>query len=246
MKIEIPTTCPSCNSTLDRVNDQIFCRNTECAGVNSKKVLGFIKVMKIKGLGEKTVEKLDITDIHDIYTLDRDTCVDIIGEKLTDKILAEIDKSKISTVSMFLSSFSISLIGATAANKIKTRNIQDLSYDLLRKYGLGEKAAMNLSEWVINTYPYYEDLPISFKEVEEVQKLDDKYSVCITGKIPGYTKATISAELADLGVKVVNSVTKTTTHLICDETKGSAKEKKADSLNIPIVKFDKFKEIINV
>lgn len=246
MKIEIPTECPSCKSTLERVKDQLFCNNEACSAVANKKLLGFIKTMKIKGLGEKTVEKLGLVDIHDIYTIDREAAVFIIGEKLTDKLLAEIDKSRTTKIATFLSAFSIPLIGSSASSKIKTNDIASLDYDTLRKFGLGDKAAYNLSEWVSNTYQEYEDLPITFEEPEVEVEFKTNYSVCITGKIPGYTKNTMTAELHNLGVKVVGSVTKSTTHLICGERKGSAKENKAEAMNIPILTYDNFKEIINV
>lgn len=243
-KIEIPKYCPSCNSTLDRVKDQLFCRNLSCEAIAIKQVLGFIKVLKIKGLGERTVEKLKISNIKDIYTLDKSEVENIIGQKLSDKLFIEIDKSKLTKVSIFLAAFSIPLIGNTSARKVKTNDIDSLTYDVLRKYGLGDKAATNLSKWITEIYPKYKELPITFEEIEKEVVFDTTYSVCVTGKIPGYTKATITTELANLGVKVTSSVIKSTTHLICNDRKGSTKEKKAESLGIPITTFEEFKEMI--
>ena len=82
MKIEIPTTCPSCESKLERVKDQLFCRNPNCGETQLKKVVNYAKVMKIKGLGEKTVEKLDLRSISDIYSLTLSAASAAIGEKL--------------------------------------------------------------------------------------------------------------------------------------------------------------------
>lgn len=240
-KIEIPKYCPSCNSILDRVKDQLFCRNPDCGAVANKKVLGFIKVMKIKGLGEKTVEKLDIKDIHDIYYLDPYEAEKIIGEKLTAKLMKEIEKSLVIPVAQFLQAFSIPLIGKTASTKVITNDIGAITYDSLRGNGLGDKSASNLAEWVINDYPYYADLPNSFEVIEE-QSFSTQYSACVTGKVPGYTKATITSELAALGVQVTSSVTKKTTHLVCDKPTGSLKEQKAEKLKLPILTYKEFKE----
>jgi NAD-dependent DNA ligase len=243
-KIEIPTNCPSCNSKLERVNDQLFCNNELCGAVNIKRIEGFIKALKIKGLGIKTIEKLDITDIHDIYSIDRDTSIDAIGEKLTDKLLSEIEKSKVTTVTQFLSAFSIKLIGNTSASKVLTENIGAITYKQLVGYGLGDKAASNLYDWVITEYPYYEDLPITFRTEIKTNE-DSKYSVCITGRNPGYTKAEMTSQLNTSGVKVTSAINKQTTHLICGVRKNSAKETRAEQLNMPIVTFEEFKEILN-
>lgn len=244
MKIEIPTQCPSCNATLERVNDQLFCKNTNCSAQSNKRVMGFIKAMKIKGLGEKTVEKLGISSIRDIYTLDPSYMEEVLGEKITEKLLAEIDKSKTATVSMFLAGMGIPLVGVSTAKKILTTNLEILTLESIMACGIGKKAASNLVKWINTEYKStYKHLPINLTlDDVDTKALDLGYVVCITGKVPGYTKAKIAEELTNKGVKVVGSVTKNTTHLICNERKGTLKEKKAESLNIPIVTFEEFKE----
>ena len=61
-EIIIPTHCPACNSVLDIVNDQLFCRNPDCPAKSSKRIEHFAKTLKIKGLGKATIEKLDLQD----------------------------------------------------------------------------------------------------------------------------------------------------------------------------------------
>ncbi len=68
-KIEIPQHCPSCASTLERVKDQIFCRNSSCNAKSVKQVQHYAKIARIKGLGLKTIEKLELDKISDIYDL---------------------------------------------------------------------------------------------------------------------------------------------------------------------------------
>ena len=50
-----PTQCPSCDSVLEWVNDQLFCRNRACPAQNSKAVEHFAKTIKIKGLGPAAI-----------------------------------------------------------------------------------------------------------------------------------------------------------------------------------------------
>ena len=78
MKIEIIKNCPSCDSLLERVNDQLFCRNDYCDSRNTKQVEKYANVVRIKGLGLATINKLGLTSITDIYKLEKDNIVDII------------------------------------------------------------------------------------------------------------------------------------------------------------------------
>jgi DNA ligase (NAD+) len=52
-----PTNCPACNSDLELVNDQLFCRNSLCPAQSAKKLEHFARTIKIKGLGPSTIEK---------------------------------------------------------------------------------------------------------------------------------------------------------------------------------------------
>ena len=61
-----PTSCPSCMTNLVWVKDQLFCHNTQCSGKTSKRIEHFASTLKIKGLGPKTVEKLQIQDLYDL------------------------------------------------------------------------------------------------------------------------------------------------------------------------------------
>ena len=110
-QIQIPTHCPACNSLLETVKDQLFCRNVNCPEQTSKKVEHFAKTLKIKGLGAATIEKLMLEDYHDIYSLTENEIVDILdSEKLGEKLFAEIEKSRSADLTTLLPAFSIPLI----------------------------------------------------------------------------------------------------------------------------------------
>ena len=95
MKIEIPTHCPCCNYKLELVNDQLFCRNQACSAQLSKRVEHFCKTMQIKGMGAKTIEKLNLADITELYYLDLDDVAEKLNsKKIAEKLIAEIDSSR--------------------------------------------------------------------------------------------------------------------------------------------------------
>ena len=238
-KINIPINCMSCNSTLVRIKDQLFCQNNLCPAKTSKRLLHYIKTMKILGLGEKTLEKLNIETINELYEFTEQGLIDTLGEKIGTKIYKEINKSKETTLQRFLAAQSIPLIGKTAGEKIgnTVSSISEITEEICKKAELGEKATNNLVNWVHNEYI---ELPITFIEAEPVQS---GLAICISGRIPGYTKAKIKELLLDYNVTVKDSVTKDLDYLITNEG-NTAKVNKAKTYNIIVMNFSDFMEKI--
>jgi DNA ligase (NAD+) len=202
--------------------------------------------MKIKGLGPRTIEKLNLETIPDIYLLDEISLVDKLGEKLGKKLFAEIDKSKKCDFATFLSSLSIPLIGKTASKKIAetgTNSLNQLCYDPLNKV-LGPKALKSLDEWLETNYEFYIDLPIEFiKKKVPIKRLG---KVCITGKLNDFANRTVASEyLEGLGYTTVTTVNRQTNYLVDEEGKPSSKSNKAKELNINIVTIKQLEEIAN-
>lgn len=240
MKIEIPTKCPCCEYTLELQNDQLFCRNTGCPAQLNKKLEHFAKTLGIKGFGPKTVEKLNLADITEIYYLDLDDVTSQLGsEKTAAKLLGEIDQSRTASLDKILAAFSIPLIGATAATKLCSvvKSIDEISPEKCREAGLGEKATANLISWLETEFlELREFLPFSFKSSQTVSNTDNGKNICITGKLVSFkTKSEAADKLASLGYNVTDSVTKTTNYLVDESDKGSSKRKKAEELGIPII-----------
>ena len=240
MKIKIPTNCPCCEYTLELVNDQLFCRNQACSAQLDKKLEHFCKTLGIKGMGAKTLEKLQLTDITEIYYLELDEIIESLGsEKIAVKLLDEINKSRNSDLATILPAFSIPLVGNTAAQKISklVQSIDEITTERCRQAGLGEKVTNNLISWLETDFQEMREfLPFSFTvDNKPVANVTGK-SVCITGKLTSFktkSEATKALELA--GFKVTESVTKTTDYLVDEDNKGSSKRTKADQLGITII-----------
>lgn len=242
MKIEIPTTCPCCDYKLELVNDQLFCRNTACGAQLGKKVEHFCKTLGIKGMGPKSVEKLDLQDITELFYLDVDSVAEALGsQKTAEKLLDEIERAKSADLATVLASFSIALVGNTASQKICSvvGHIDEISYDTCKQAGLGDKVTENLLGWLQTDFPdLREFLPFSFKSNHNSTSTsnNNNKTVCITGKLSSYkTKAEAYKALETAGYKVVESVTKTTDYLVDEEDKASTKRKKAESLGVQII-----------
>jgi NAD-dependent DNA ligase len=240
MQIEIPKYCPCCDYTLELVNDQLFCRNQACSAQLNKKVEHFCKALGLKGFGTKTIEKLNLGDITEIFALDMASIINQIGsEKIAEKLIDEINRAKGSDLATVLSSFSIPLIGQTASNKIASvvNTVDDISVETCKQAGLGEKATQNLLNFIEIDLPEMRQfLPFSFTSSKQTVTQTPGKSVCITGKLKTFkTKTLATAALISAGYNVVESVTKTTNYLVDEENKGSTKRTKADTLGITII-----------
>lgn len=242
MKIEIPTTCPCCEYKLELVNDQLFCRNTACGAQLGKKVEHFCKTLGIKGMGPKSVEKLNLQDLTELFYLDQDSVAEALGsERTAIKLLDEIERAKTADLATVLASFSIPLVGATASQKICSvvDHIDQISYDTCKAAGLGDKVTENLIGWLQTDFPDLQEfLPFSFKSNRNSisSSNSNNKTVCITGKLSSYkNKAEAYKALEAAGYKAVESITKTTDYLVDEEDKASTKRKKAESLGIQII-----------
>jgi DNA ligase (NAD+) len=243
MKIEIPTQCPCCQYPLTLVNEQLFCRNTACGAQLGKKLEHFCKTLGIKGMGPKTLDKLALADLSELFYLDIDTLATQLGSvKTAEKLLREIDMAKSASLETVLVSFSIPLFGNTAAKKLCAHitDINDITYEVCKKAGLGDKVTENLINWLQTEFvDLKEFLPFSFKVSQNSSVLNtqaDAASVCITGKLKSFkTKAEAQKALLAAGYSVVESVTKNTQYLVDEENKSSSKRIKAESLGTPII-----------
>ncbi len=248
--IQIPTNCPACNSLLETVKDILYCRNESCSAKSSKKIEHFAKALKIKGLGKATIERLDLQDFHDIYSLSQEEIVEILGsEKLGEKLFVEIENSKSANLTTLLPAFSIPLIGRSASQKLTRRisTIFEITYQKCVDSGLGPKAASNLLNWLDDVFyaNEYEQLPFSF-DCEITPVVDDvpsKGVVCITGKLKSYkTKSMAQEVLQNYGYETKDNLTKAVTILLNESGIESAKTKKAQEMGITI--YNNIKQIL--
>ena len=236
-----PTNCPACNSELELVNDQLFCRNPQCPAQWDKKVEHFASTLKIKGLGPATLNKLQIQDYQELYRLTVDEIQVRLGSlKLAEKLFAEIEKSKQSKLVTIIPAFSIPLIGRSASQKLcdTISNIEDISEKSCTEAGIGPKATASLINFMeTEFYPnnYKDCLPFNWNN-KIVKKKEVTGVVCISGKLKTYpTKAFAEKVLNNYGFVVKSSLTKDCTHLINESGIESAKTQTARDRGVLII-----------
>lgn len=239
--VEIPTQCPACGGLLTFVNMQLFCKNKDCSAQTLKQLIHFAKTLDIKGLGEKTLEKLDFESAFDIYEFSEGYFTDTLGFKLGGKLYQEIQTSKTKPFEVFLAAVGIPLVGPITANKLVgiCEQIYDISRETCRQAGIGEKATQNLLDW-LEEGEWQRCPNLNFSKETEVTK----WVVCITGKLTSFkSKSTAETWLRELGCKVTSTVTKETNVLISEDGKtSSSKYQQALSKNLKILTISQFKD----
>jgi len=236
--IEIPTNCPICGSILELINEQLFCKNDDCSAQSFKNILHYIKKMKILGLGEKSLEKINIESINDLYTITEETLISKMdSEKLGIKIYNSIHNNKEKTLDEYLSSFGIPMVGTSASKKLAlvTNTIWNINKDTCKEAGLGNVVTTNLLDWLESNKSKFKDLPIRILTTDKQPKVLLK--VCVTGKLNNFSsREKAKQHLSQYGIEIVKSISSKVNYLVCDvENSSSSSYIKANKLNIPIV-----------
>tara|TARA_B100000242_G_scaffold63997_1_gene39250 strand:+ start:3827 stop:5869 length:2043 start_codon:yes stop_codon:yes gene_type:complete len=211
------------------------------------------QAMDIEGLGSKTIDQMVdkgiIKSIKDLYLLRKESFRDLDGfaEKSINNLLSSINKSKNIKLSNFIYALGIKEIGLETSKNLSKRfltieNIYSATVDdFISVDDIGEVASSNLHAFFSdksNIKFLKEIINLGFKlEAEKVlsrnSKIEDK-KIAITGKLSSISRDELKSKLEDLGVKVVNSISKNTDYIIVGSDAGS-KLAKAKALNIEII-----------
>ena len=243
-----PTTCPSCDSMLERVNDLLYCYNKSCPAQWDKKLQHFATSLKIKGLGPATITKLQLESFQELYELTVAEIEQRLGSaRLAEKLFQELNNSKNASLQTLLPAFAIPLFGRSASQKLcdSISHIEEITEKSCTEAGIGPKASMNILNWLEDEYypqRLADTLPFSWT-AEKVERKPTIGVVCITGKLKTYpTKAHAQEVLNRYGYVVKSSLTKDCTHLVNESGIESAKTQTARERGVLII--NNVKELI--
>lgn len=265
-----PKTCPICGGHLIQMYKDapdIYCVSSSCPTQVSRAISYFVSrdCMDIAGLGETIVDELIkagyVADIADIYTLHtrRDELVQtgIIGrEKNTDKILANIEKSKQQDAYKFLCGLGIPNVGKTTAKSLMKHfaNIETLMSasveEISKVEDVGDITASSIKNYFTdrgNAKMVQKMIDMGLKATTDTVSVGSKLAgkiVVITGTLPTLGRKE-AAELVEAnGGKCSGSVSKKTSFVLAGEAAGS-KLTKAQELGITVIDEEAFLKMIN-
>ncbi len=266
-----PEVCPACGQPVEHLEGEVawYCVNAACPAQLIRNVEHFVSrgAMDIVGLGIKIVEQLVaeglIQDVADLYTLKRETLLNLEGfaEKKADNLLEAIAASKTRPLSRLLTALGIRGVGEVVAADL-ARYYPDLdalsraSVDELQAIeGIGPNIATAIVDWFAN--PANQRVLAKLKEAgvwpkAEVEAEEGSpsqslagLSFVVTGTLPGFTRSEVKAFIQSHGGRVSNSVSKKTDYLVAGEKAGS-KLTKARQLGVPILNEEGLKHLAGV
>lgn len=270
----IPDNCPVCGSSVIKKEGNVghFCSNKDCFAKNYRKLHYFVskKCFNIDGLGPSILNQLLdnglIKNEVDLFKLKSGDLkpLERFADKKSEKIIKSILNSKTITLSKFINSLGISLIGEEASfliskeiskNIAKDENIINFLIKYLKKEnisevnGIGEKMNKEIKDYFNN-----EDNIIKLKELDKMgieiiiekvnqnNKLNNK-NFLFTGSLEKIERDEAKDLVKKLGGNILSSVSKNLDYLVVGENAGSKLEK-AKKQNIKILNEADFLKLI--
>lgn len=257
IKIQFPTTCPSCQHALVKpLEESVWrCINTNCPAQLEEHLIHFVskQAMDIFGFGEENVRTFVanniIQNITSIYTIDYDKVRQLEGwkEKSIQNLKEGIEASKHNELHRLIVGLGIRHIGSTTA-KLLAKKVEKLSdfqtwtqEQFTELEDIGPKVAQSLFQFFgdaenINTIEMLSTLGVNIYKTETTlasEKLSGKTFLC-TGTFPQHSRDDIKVMIEKNGGKNLSAVSANLDFLIAGEKAGSklAKAQKISSIQI--------------
>ncbi len=252
-RFKMPAHCPVCGAEVVRAEDEVAyrCIGKACPAQLKQSLFffGARGAMDIEGLGEKLLEQLVdkgiVKGLPDLYHLDASTLIDLerMGNKSADNLLAQIERSKQTTLARFLVALGIRQVGEATAKALAEhfRTIDALTdatpeqLEEVRDVGPGVAASIAQFFGEKQNRKVIQRLRDAGVKPAEVVKVHGKLSgkkFVLTGGLEGMTRPEATRRIEALGGRVVSSVSSETDYVVVGDEAGS-KLKKAEKLGIP-------------
>lgn len=255
-KWQMPTTCPSCQSTLVREEDEVIwrCENVSCPARLRRALQHFAsrRAMNIEGLGEAVVDQLVtsglVRDYADVYDLKAEPVAELerMGKKSAANLVAEIDRSRGADLWRLLHAIGIRHVGEGGARALASAlrsmaAIRQAPVEML-------EAVPDVGAVVARSIRTFFDESRNGAVIDRLAqagvRMEDQgpagaealgalagQTFVLTGTLPTMSREEASEAIARLGGKVTSSVSKKTTYVVVGAEPGS-KLDKARSLGV--------------
>lgn len=276
-KNRFPEACPVCNGKVEKLEQGIdlYCVNPACPAQLKERLRWYCgrSQMDIEGVGDKLVDQLvDRGMVHtfaDLYKLKAEdlavlsseieqgdkTVTRTVGEKVAQKVVANIDRSRGQPLERLLAGLGIRHVGNRVAHVLAT-NFGSL--DAIAAASEEELAAVNEIGEVIadSVHDFFHNdagrnavaalKAVGVDPKQEVRRAEDTAglplagkTVVVTGTLQKMTRDEIEGLIVKLGGKASGSVSKKTSFVVAGESAGS-KLDKAQQLGVEVIDEETF------
>ena len=266
--VKYPEKCGTCGAELVNAGTRLFCPNKTCSKRIKHQIEKWISVIDIRDFGKTLIDNLfecgDIHSISDIYSLTEEKLTrHFLSESSAQevslgakKVLASIQKSRTMPLVQFIAGFDIEGIGETMVEKLVEAGFDTLEKllaatreDIAAVYQFAEITADVLVTGLEENADEMRNLvesgiiQVTIPDLKN-GKLAGK-SFCFTGELYTMKRSEAEARVKSLGGSAKSSVVKGLSYLVTNDTgSGSAKNKKAAELGIPVIDEQAFLELL--
>ena len=265
-EFHVPKTCPICGSPVVRPEGEAIhrCSDPKCSIRTRRGLHHFASkgAFDIDGLGPKIIDTLfennlvkSPVDLFKLTTGDLQP-LERFAEKSAQNVYDAIQKSKEVTLERFIYALGIRIVGVETANDLAAqfgsidKLIQAKYEDIERMYGVAEKSAKVIYEWLQDkkNIELVHDLQKAGVKIKpyhspvKANKLEGK-SFVVTGTLPALSRDDAHKKIIQYGGIVHLSISAKTDYVILGENPGS-KFDKAKKLGTKIIDEKKFLEMI--
>lgn len=265
-RVDLPETCPSCNTVLRWKNDFLKCPKS--ALCRCQVIQGIVYWFRTLGnadwFGLKTVEKLvdgGYDGLERIYAMTTDQFA-----RLGFGPVQSVNLAKATTTSRekevedwrLLAAFGIPDLGKGDSRKLlgffRLETLPDITAgDILELHGFGEVTSQSITAGIRAIKGTFQHmLALKFNLIRtplesEKETIDNPIrglGIVFTGKMKRGTRQQMQAEAWNLGAKVQTAVSGTTSYLVCGEKAGATKIAKAEKVDAKAISEDDFLDLI--
>lgn len=247
--------CPACKelATLSESGVDALCANPDCEGGDLVRLKKTIELFGIEFISDNTVEALasaGFNTLEKIFSLSEQDIADLpgFGLKSASYLVNALKSAELTEAKVIKSAF-LKGIGERKAKVLLDHYgslvdmISSVMVDGLAPIeGFGEVQTNLINQGIgeiADQLHRFKSLGVRI--IPHEAPTEGGQVVCCTGTCPLFPRKTLKKVLEDKGFTVVDSVTKNTTLLLCDDPDGSSsKLKKARKAGIPIKSYSDF------
>jgi len=249
---DVPTSCPECNTRLERDGEYLVCRGLDCPAQIAGAIKRWVQKIGVLHCGEALIEALIeagmVQDMADLYLLDPDKAasVDINGRRAggsATKAITNLNSKKTLPIHVFVGALGIPLIGRSMAKIIVDAGYTSLS-DMLKAHisdiakipGVGDTKARSFVEGFFDRAGLIVKLTTDAGiRVQAATGPLVGTSFCLTG----FRDAKLTDALEKLGATVKGSVSKKLDYLVSsDPNSQTGKATKARQYGTKVIGID--------
>ncbi len=263
-RFHMPTHCPVCGADVLRLEDEVAyrCQNVACPArlKQSLRFFGHRGAMDVEGLGEKLVDQLVdqgiVADLADLYHLDLERLVALerMGKKSAENLLAQLERSKQTTLPRFLVALGIRQVGEATAKALALHfgtldAVMDADVEALTAVrDVGPEVAAMIHAFFAE--PRHRALierlraaGVTPAPVTETRGPLAGKKFVLTGGLESMSRPEAQRRIEGLGGRVTSSVSKDTDYVVVGADPGS-KVKRAEKLGVAQLDEDAFVKLV--